>query len=128
MAGYINNVEGLSYIDYKGKKILYINYQPLNNDKAKVYKLIEGCAAEELRQPDKSVLALTNVEGFHFDMDVLKKFKESVAKTKIKEKKVALIGVKGLLKVAYNFVVSLTDPTTKVFDTEAEAKEWLVAD
>ena len=45
------------------------------------------------------------------------------------EKRVAVIGMKGLQKVAYNFIVSLTQKDlVKAFDSELEAKEWLVKD
>lgn len=34
--------------------------------------------------------------------------------------------MKGLQKAGYNFIVGFTNPKIKAFDTELEAKEWLV--
>jgi hypothetical protein len=121
-------VEGLSTISYKGKTIIYINYTDLGKSKEKTIQLLIGATEEYRKYPLKSVLALTNTTNLAFNMDVLKIFKDEGKKTAPYEKKVAAIGVKGLLKAAYNFVVGLTSKTFKVFDTELEAKEWLVSD
>jgi hypothetical protein len=122
-------MEKVSTINYKGKNILYANYGPIGKDKNKVYELMASVDEAYKNSPPHSVLALIDVANIEFDMDILKRFKEAQSLYEVNQKKVAIIGVKGLLKAGYNFVIGLTaNKTTKAFDTELEAKEWLVSD
>ena len=124
-------VEGMSKINYKGKEIIVTDYTNVGSSKEKTIELIKGVVEEFIdvkKHSPNSILGLTNVTNLRFDMDVLKEFKEAGAKTKPFEKKVALVGVKGLLKAGYNFVIGLTSSTYKAFETEQEAKDWLVSD
>lgn len=120
--------EGLSRDTYKEKVFYYVDFSVLKKNKEKTLKLIKDVAVEYAKNPQNSVLAITNVKDFFFDMDVLKLFKETQNISSVYEKKVAVIGVAGLLKAAYNFVIGLTQSNhpVKIFATEIEAKEWLV--
>jgi hypothetical protein len=126
------NMEVFSKIIYKNKMIYYLDYSAFQNDKdrkEKTLQLMKTAADTWSVQPKNSVLSLLNLNNFYFDMDILNAFKESASRTSENEKKMALIGVKGLIKTGYNFVIGLTQNSkVKVFDTEAEAKEWLVKD
>lgn len=120
-------MEGFSKIAYKGKDIFYVDYSSIGMDKEKVLKLIFGAADEYMKYPLKSVLAITNVASLHFDTEIVDAFKKSQEKTAPYQKKIAIIGMKGLQKVAYNFIVSLTQRNVvKVLDSLEEAKEWVV--
>jgi hypothetical protein len=125
-------MEGFSKINYKGKEIFYVDYSSFVTDtktqKEKIMQLRKNVTSEYTKQPLNSVSTLLNVSGFQFDMNVLTVFKQEVSKADPYEKKSAIIGVKGLVKTAYNFVVGFTSPKVKVFDTELEAKEWLIKD
>lgn len=125
-------VEGFSKITHKGKTLFYHDYSGFAKDKAtqkeKTIKLRKAVTAEYTNQPPLSVLTLVNVENFYFDMDVLKAFKEEVAIEDKYERKSAIIGVKGLVKTAYNFVVGFASTKVKLFDSLEEAKDWLVKD
>lgn len=122
-------MEGFSKIAYKGKEILYADYSQFGFDKEKTLQLINGLAEEYAKCPPKSALALINVANLHFDTDIINALKENQEKSISYQKKVAVIGMKGLQKVAYNFIVSLTQrDLVKVLDNETEAKEWLVSD
>lgn len=124
--------EGISTFNYKGKTIICVDYSGFASDKTtqkeKTIKLRKSVTEEYSKYPPKSVLGIVNFNNFYFDMDVLNVFKEELVKCDPYEKKAAVIGVKSLLKAAYNFVVGFTKPNYKVFDTEEEAKEWLVSD
>lgn len=124
-------MEGLSTITYKNKQIYYIDYSSIGESKDKVMQLLQGVLEEYTRKkiPPKSVLAITNVSNLHFDSDIISFFKQIREKSAPFEKRVAVIGMKGLQKVAYNFIVTLTQKDlVKAFDSELEAKEWLVGD
>jgi hypothetical protein len=123
-------MEGALYkITYKNKTIHCTDYSVIGKSKEKTIQNIYDATKEWTSQPLKSVLALVNCTNLKFDMEILKVFKETNDQCNPHYKKLAMIGVKGLLKAAYNFVVGLTqNKTTKIFNTELEAKEWLVSD
>jgi hypothetical protein len=120
-------VDGMLKITYKNKEIIYLDYSKFGDSKEKVLGLLKSAPDEYKKYPPKSLLVLVNVKGFHFDMDTLNTFKNEAPKTAPYEKKVAVVYVKGLVKAAYNFV-ALTKSNFKVFETEEEAKEWLIKD
>jgi hypothetical protein len=123
-------MEGFSKIAYKGKEIFCIDYSSFGFNKEKALQLLRGATEYYVSNqlPPNSVLALVNVSGLHFDNDVINAFKEEKEKTDPYDKKIAILGMKGLQKVAYNFIISLTKrDSVKLFDIEQEAKEWLVS-
>lgn len=122
-------MEGVSTIVYKGKKILCVNYDCSGGDKEKTLKMIDSVAEEYCKYPPKSALGLGNFSNFRFDKEILNAMKASEDKTAPHQKKTALVGLKPIHKAAYNFLLALTaDKFTKSFNTEEEAKEWLVND
>jgi hypothetical protein len=122
-------MEGLSKITYKNKTILYIDYSKVLGSKEKILQLIEKASQEYLKYPPKSALALTNFSNIQMDSDIVQMLKKTQEKTFLYEKKVTLIGNKDHLKVGYNFIVGFTQRSiVQMFDTELEAKEWLVKD
>lgn len=122
-------MEGLSIISYKNKSIMFIDFS-VNKTKEKTLELINAVGTESEKYPPKSILVLVNAAGFTFDMDVLNVFKDMhMKKAAPHQKKMAVIGMKGLIKAAYNMIVGLTqNDSSKIFDSELEAKEWLVKD
>jgi hypothetical protein len=123
-------VEGFSIVSYKGKTILSFDFSNLGKSKEKTMQLIGAIREEYSKNPLESVLVFFNVTNIYFDMDMLNAFKETRDKFGKYEKKVAAIGITGILKTGYNFVVGLTknNSSLKTFDSELEAKEWLVSD
>ncbi len=122
-------MEGISTISYKNKSIIYIDYSVAGTDKDKILQLIKAGTEEYRKHPPKSVISLLNVANVRFDMDVVNALSESRPLSGPYEKKIAIIGLKGLLKVIYNAVVQLAQrEAIKIFESEAEAKEWLAAD
>lgn len=120
-------MKGYSIITYKGQTIHYIDYSEISK-KEEVFQLIDFIINdwETKKLPPHSVLSLTNVTNLKFDMDILSKFKKAREKWGPYEKKVAMIGVAGLIKAGYNFVMGITNNKTRVFSTADEAKEWLI--
>ena len=113
---------------YKGKEIIVIDFSEAGADKEKTLSIIAQVFPVLSVRPKNSVLTLTNVSGVRFDKEILDAFKESVLQVRPYQKKAAVIGIKGIQKVAYSFVTMMTSDITKAFDSELEAKEWLVAD
>jgi hypothetical protein len=122
-------MEGLSHIIYKDKTIIYVDYSGFGSSKGKIIALIKEATGEYKKYPLGSVLALINIQSTMFDIDILNIMKNAKAETIPYEKRIAIIGMEGPQKAAYDFIVCLTQKEIiKVFDSEQEAKDWLVED
>lgn len=122
-------MEGLSNITYQNKKIIYLDYSNIGNSKEQAIQLIKAGTVEYAKYPPKSVIALVNVTNLRFDSEVMSVFKEEQDKAAPYEKKVAVFGLNALQRIAYNFISgSNKNVSIKAFDSEQEAKDWLVAD
>ncbi|NLW46567.1 MAG: hypothetical protein GXY86_04415 [Firmicutes bacterium] len=124
-------MEGFSKILYKDKEIFYVDYSSFGLDVYKTLRLIRYATEEyeRLQLPPKSVLAIANLSGLHFDTDLVNAFREEKEKTAYYEKKVAVIGLKGLQRIAYSYVVSINSKDfLRIFRNITEAKEWLIRD
>lgn len=123
-------MEGFSIVSYKDKSIYCFDYSEIGYSKEKIIRLIKYATEEYAKLPLKSVLVLANMSNLHVDMDIFNTFKEERKKCTPYEKKIAIIGVKGVTNIAYNFIVNFGQGNnfTRTFDTEIEAKEWLISD
>ena len=115
----------ISIIKYKDKEILYFNHnglrdkELLENIKRANKKIKEYTGKEAL-----TLANFTNAITSNEVMDYLKS-EETVAVNK-KVNKAAVVGITGIKKIFLNVFNSFTDNKTKAFDTEEEAKEYLV--
>lgn len=122
-------MEGFSVISYKNKTIYYFDYSNIGNSREKVRQILDYYTREYRNLPPKSLLVLVNVSNLHLDTDLVNDFRISRNQTAPYEKKVASFGMRGMQKLAYNFVASLDkNDKVKAFDSELEAKEWLILD
>jgi|SRR5690554_2711018 hypothetical protein len=112
---------------YKDQEIIVIDFSEVGADKEKALAIIAEVFPTLSSYPKNSVLTLTNVSGLRFDKEVLEAFKESILQVRPYQRKAAVIGMKGIQKAAYTFVTMLTMDITRSFDSELEAKEWLVS-
>lgn len=124
-------MEGFSIITYKDKKIFYVDYSNFGLNIDKAFKLIRFVTQEyqRLQLPPKSVLAIANFSRLYFNSDLVDVFKEERERTSYYEKKVAVIGLKGLQRLGYNYITYLNSKDSiKIFNNIIDAKEWLVKD
>jgi hypothetical protein len=110
-------------IEYKGKKIFYMDFS--NCDRKKMTDIVEGLKPIIEEQPLNSLLTLVNVTGLIFNADILKAFKEFTEHNKPYVKAGAVIGIKGIQKIAYDAVMKFSERNLPLFETVDEAKEWL---
>lgn len=128
-------MEGPVTLNYKGKSIVRVNYSqfaglPRAEQKEKILALLREGDETLKRYPPNTLLSLVNLSNVYFDMDIVNAFKNSNnAAAQNSLKKMAVVGITGVVKAAYNFVVGLS-PNSKIrtFATEEEAKEWLASD
>lgn len=114
----------VEWIAYKGQNILYINFRGLKE--AELFDNLERACRTVSALPG-NILALVNVEKVMISrafMERVKKLCIPMADSKIK--KSTVIGIdplKAVLLLGYN---RDTGSQMKSFDSEAEAKDWLV--
>jgi hypothetical protein len=127
-------MESVGKITYQNKTIFFADYTEVGADKVKTIQTVKDgtqlLSTDESgeKRPPHSVLALANVTNVHFDMEVLRVFQEQNKELEQYYKKLAVVGVVGLLKAGYHFVIGLSNKTIQIFNTEQEAKDWLIKD
>lgn len=116
----------LEFVEYKGKRILTIDSRGAN------LPIVRAIAAEcwhiVSTQELKSVRTLNNLEGAEFSNETVKVMSELVTKNRPYVVRGALIGIKGMRFFAYQTVVRLTKRPLKLFETRAEALDWLTVE
>lgn len=124
----------ISHRSHRGKTISCIEYsrfagQPRAEQKENTLAMVRMVKESAKKYAPGSVLSLVNVTDLYFDMEVINAFKDSIVSTLPYHKKMAIVGVEGIIKAAYNFVVGL-GPNTKIrtFSSEQEALDWLASD
>lgn len=117
----------ISFITYKGKEILYIDLRESKTEQRSKELLAETVRVYE--ESKGNLIALTNVEGAFMNPEIIEETKK-YAKTlfTIKARKRAMVGVKGLKKLIFNSYAKISGNNIRLFDTEEEAKEYLVSD
>lgn len=118
---------GVSWIEYKGKKILFSDYRGCHSADAMLKVLYDEI--EILHQQNEKVLVMANYndcspagEYFH----AVKKFGKETLKAKTS--KTATIGINGVKRLLFNTYISFTgDYHVRLFNDEETALEWLIS-
>jgi hypothetical protein len=117
---------GVSFITYKGVKILYQDFSSLHSDE-------EGFALMKIgreiidQQPEKSVLALFNIKNTNFTPTRTQALKEYTKANTPYIKMAAVCGVDGLKEIIYRSIIAFTGRKNLVIrKTLEEAKDFLV--
>lgn len=113
-------------ISYKGKTISYMDFSNLKTID-EIDSLIKLSKAYIHNQTTFSVLALTNIDGIHFNSNIKGMFSDFVGSNKPFVKASAVIGISGLVRIVYNAVTRLNGRDVRSFDTDILAKEWLAS-
>ncbi len=115
---------GVSFIEYKGKKILYEDYSGLTPKTFRPY--IDMAKQIISKEPHASVRALVNVTDAKFDMEVTTTMMDFVKANTAYIKASAIFGLAGLQAVVYRTIVTVTGRSNlKLCDSEQEAKDFL---
>lgn len=120
---------GVSLLEYKGKKIIVINFDGCyEGDLASFLKITEQAKKIIRQQPLESALTLTNVAHAHYNVETLEELKKYVVHNKPYVKKAAVIGLEGLKRIAYNAISIFSRRHLMGFGSEKEALNWLIAE
>lgn len=119
----------VSYIQYKGKTILYVDYRNMTGEQTKEAIAILEEEARVLSSWTQKGLVLTDFRSAKASQEYMahaKKLGKEVFAEKIqKSAALGITGVKSILLQAYN---AFSRDKIVSFDSEEEAKEWLVKD
>jgi len=118
----MNSVETESY---KGKKIVCMDFSQCT-DKQQMLDIIDKAKTIIRSQPLNSVLTMTNVEGARFNSEILEAFKEFTVGNKSYVKHSAIVGIKGMIKIAYEGIMLFSKRKIPDFPDVNSAKDWLV--
>ena len=121
----------IQWITYKGQKIFQVDVRSISREE----QIETAQAYAELleKEPDGSVRVLVLAGEFEFHPDVISKVKAYLLQVQPKVKRSALVGVDGILRVAFEgfftlarfLGMTMNEERGKPFDKEEDAKEWL---
>lgn len=118
-------MEKVKILSHKGKRIVFQDLSNSRDAKTNMEIFAETQSVIE-KEPEKSVLLLTDVTNAHYDIeaaDFMKKF--SVAVTPYM-KASAAIGVSGIKRVLLASLIKLSGRDIRLFDNAEDAMDWLV--
>jgi len=115
----------VSLIQHRGVAVAYHDFTNIA-DHQEALEAFRQSAALVRAQPPGSVLTLTNVEGSRFNKDILDGLKALTTGNKPFVKAGCIVGLSGLLRVAYMAVMAFSGRQMPTFRNLDEAKDWLV--
>ena len=118
-------MEGITIVTYQGRKIYVINFSMYGKSKEDTVELITAIGDLFVKEPPNSVLAQVDISNAYFHWDTFKAIRELIKKTEPNNKRIAILGLKGMRKTTFKTLAGI-DGTIKPFDTEEQAKEWLI--
>ncbi|HLA84451.1 MAG TPA: hypothetical protein VJL29_06630 [Thermoguttaceae bacterium] len=116
---------------YQGKQILYCDYANFALDQFEAFKTeLDSAVAVITREPEKSLLALTDIRRSVASPAVVDMFKTAAIVTAKHIRKQAVVGVSGMKKILFDAVIHISKQPARAFgDLELEkAQKWLVED
>jgi hypothetical protein len=125
-------VERVRWEEYKGKKILFIDYSNLHatipSEKEQILTCIKT-AREATEAKKGKILFLSYVQSSSLDKDVMSSLKEFAAFTNQNGfvDKECVVGISSLQSMFVNTINLFSKAKLTIFDTVEKAKDWLVS-
>jgi hypothetical protein len=117
------------WIEYKGKRILYCDYTNFSVVDFQALKdELDGVVDVMVKQPEGSVLSLSDIRGSVASSQVIDIFKVAATTSAKHIKRQAVVGVSGFKKVFFDLIVRLSGQNAMAFEEVEAAKDWLVKD
>lgn len=113
------------FVEHRGERVLLFDYQGIQ-DPGEALREIENSKAIVATQPRRSLRILTVVRNARYNGAVLQGMKELARHDEPYVIASAVVGLSGLLRVAYAAVTTFSRRNIAVFDDEHAALDWLV--
>ncbi len=117
--------EKVKFIEYKGKKILFIDMANLMENE--VLEVINYTKNIIRSQPEKSLLTLTDVTHARYNAKVVAEMNEYVKGNKPYVKAAAILGINPIKRIIFNKIMEFSERQLLAFENEEKAKEWLIS-
>lgn len=118
----------VTYINYQDKQILFLDLSRITSENIHDFmNAIEECKSVIKLNPPTSTLVLTSVIDSYSNFEMVQKLKELTNFNKPYIKASAVIGVTGIKKAIYQTVNRFSGRNIKIFDSEKEAKNYLIS-
>jgi hypothetical protein len=114
-----------TWIEHRGKKILYQDFSKNFFNSAAVKAELEEVQRIVTAQPLDSVLVLSDFRDTNVGSDLLSAMNTASAATKDHIQKTAVLGVTGMKRKLADLLTALTGQPLKYFDDIESAKNWL---
>lgn len=109
-----------------GKNIILLDFS--NSSQAEIFKLFSEAKEMIRKQPAATALTLTDVSNTKFNTEIINGFKEFTEHNKPYVKAGAVVGVTGLIKIAYQSIITFSARNNlKLFNSREEAVNWLTS-
>jgi len=118
-------MDRVKWIEHKGKGILLEDMSGLR-EPTEIYAVSDASTAIICKQPESSVLLVTDVSNTRYNPSVVNRLKENTKLTNPYMKAYVVVGIEGLQRVVLQSVVRFTGQDIKMCRSIEEAKEWLV--
>jgi hypothetical protein len=113
----------ITQVKHNNKSIIIMDYSRC--DREELLKRVTEVMAWITKQPQNSLLTITNVTEQHFDRETVDAFKKLALYNKPYVKAGAVVGISGLLKIAYSTIMKFSGRNMPLFNTRDEAIAWL---
>ena len=115
----------IRWITHKGKKILVNDYHGMEGKN--LLAQIDTCVLYIKKSKQKDIFLLVNVEHVEVSTASQLKFAEAAKHIKTYCKKTAVIGLTPIKRKIVNAINAITGLGAKGFQTDIEAKNWLIS-
>jgi hypothetical protein len=119
------------WITHKGKQILFMDFSGFGLDVAGLTAELNEVNEIIVRQPEKSILGLTDMRNTTISSDVARLFEQSGASGLIQKfgRKSALVDMTGGIRLLiYKSISHAIGMKAKLFDDVESAKDWLAGE
>ena len=115
--------QAVTQVKFGDKQITIMDYT--NCDKIELLRRVEEVKKWISKQPRGSLLTITDVTKQNFDKEIISVFSGLATHNKPYVKAGAVVGIEGLLKVAYNTIMMVSGRNMPIFETREKAMVWL---
>lgn len=116
------------WIEYKGKKIFYLDYSNLLFNPEALEQEVNEVLAIMMQQPKHSVRVLVNFQNTEVSSKGMAIINNSSKVGREYRYKTAILGVTGFKRTMGDMLVRIAGLAITYFDREEDALEWLVKD
>ncbi len=113
------------WVNHKGTDILYEDYTNLRG--VEIAELVPAITQITIKEDYTNILLLLNLNNSFANKDALDAFGASGKISKDRLTKTAVLGITGVKKILLNVVNRIANLGAKAFNTEEEAKDWLIS-